>query len=229
MSEVQTPANVVRLTRAQVREVDRLAIEEFGVPGIVLMENAARAATHAACALMVDFRVNRALILCGGGNNGGDGLAVARHLHNRGAEVTIGLTIEASRYQGDALTNWRIVEAMRLPASPATPELIATWGDGLIIDAIFGTGLSEPPREPFAALVEAIVASENPVLAIDVPSGLDCDTGMPLGSTAVVADRTVTFVAEKVGFANPAAAAYTGEIIVGDIGCPREAIERVLR
>jgi NAD(P)H-hydrate epimerase len=193
------------------------------------MENAARAASEAACALMIDFRVNRVLVLCGGGNNGGDGLAVARHLHNRGAEVMIGLTVDATKYKGDALTNWRIVEAMRLPVQNASPELIGGWGDGLIVDAIFGTGLTEAPRDPFASLVQAIVDSENPVLAIDVPSGLDCDSGKPLGPVTVVADRTVTFVAPKIGFANSDAAALTGEVIVGDIGCPREAIQRVLR
>ena len=220
---------IIRLTRAQVREVDRLAIEGYHVPGIVLMENAARAVSEAACGLMIDFRVNRALIFCGGGNNGGDGLAAARLLHNRGAEVTVALTIDASKYKGDALVNWRIVEAMRLPVQPAMPAMIGGWGDGLIIDAIFGTGLTEPPRDPFPSLAAAIADSENPVLAVDMPSGLDCDSGKPLGSAAVVSDRTVTFVAQKLGFANSDAAAYTGEIIVGDIGCPRECVRRALR
>jgi NAD(P)H-hydrate epimerase len=218
---------VVRLTRAQVREVDRLATEQYHVPGIVLMENASRAATEQALKMMVDFRVRNALILCGGGNNGGDGLAVARHLHNRGAEVTVALTIDPSRYQRDALVNWQIVQAMKLPVVDATPDVIRSFEDALVVDAIFGTGLSEPPRDPFAAIAEAIAVSENPVLAVDVPSGLDCDTGEPLGPTAVVADRTITFVAPKVGFANPAAARYLGEIVVGDIGCPRELIARV--
>jgi NAD(P)H-hydrate epimerase len=222
-------AEVVCLTRAQVRELDRLAIEEYHVPGIVLMENAARAATDAALALMIDFRVSKALILCGGGNNGGDGLAVARHLHNRRAEVMIALTIDPARYKGDALINWQIVQSMRLPVIQATPETIRATDDVLIIDAIFGTGLSEPPRDPFPALVRAVADSENPVLAIDVPSGLDCDTGEPLGPAAIATDRTVTFVASKTGFANPAATKYLGEVIVGDIGCPRELIERVRR
>src|SRR3954468_19091839 len=113
--------DVIRLTRAQVREVDRLAIEEFHIPGIVLIENAARAVAAEALRMMVDFRVPKALILCGGGNNGGDGLAAARHLHNRGAQVTIALIIDSSRYEADALTNWKIVEAMKLPVTTATP------------------------------------------------------------------------------------------------------------
>ena len=218
---------VVRLTRAQVREVDRLAIEEFHIPGIVLMENAARGVVDVALEMMIDFRVTKAMILCGGGNNGGDGLAVARHLHNRRADVIVGLTTDPQRYKGDALTNWQIVQAMRLPVINATPELIRKMDDTLVIDAIFGTGLAEPPREPFPAIVQAIADSDNPVLAIDVPSGLDCDTGEALGPAAVAADRTVTFVAAKAGFSSPAAAKYLGEVIVADIGCPRELVERV--
>src|SRR4051812_38081427 len=93
-SREPSDANVIRLTRAQVREVDRLAIEEYHVPGIVLMENASRAATQEAISMLIDFRLRKALMLCGGGNNGGDGLAVARHLHNHGVDVMIGLTVD---------------------------------------------------------------------------------------------------------------------------------------
>ena len=220
-------ADVVRLTRAQVREVDRIAIEEYGIPGVVLMENAARAVAAAAMKLMVDFRTSRTLILCGGGNNGGDGLAVARHLHNHGADVELMLTVDPARYAGDALVNWRVVRAMGLAVRQATPDAVRAADDRLVIDAIFGTGLAEAPREPFGAIAAAIAESENPVLAVDLPSGLDCDTGEPLGDAAVVADRTVTFVAEKAGFSNPRAARYLGEVVVGDISCPRELISRV--
>ncbi len=225
--EPTDPTMTIRLTRAQVREVDRIAIDEYGIPGVVLMENAARAVVDAALALMIDFRTPGVLVLCGGGNNGGDGLAAARHLHIRGAEVQVALTVDPSHYAGDALVNWRIVKAMGLPVKDATPELIRAFNDSLVIDAIFGTGLAEPPREPFAALVQAVIDSDHPVLAVDLPSGLDCDTGELLGATAVVADRTVTFVAEKAGFANATARPYLGEVIVAGIGCPRELTARV--
>ena len=217
---------MIRLTRAQVREVDRRAIEQYHVPGIVLMENAAISATRAACALLDGD--GDVLILCGGGNNGGDGLAVARHLHNRGSRVTIALTVDPEKYRGDALINWQIVHAMKLPVRRADPELISGFDGDLVVDAIFGTGLSQVPRPPFDQLVAAVKKSGAAVLAIDVPSGLDCDTGEPLGA-CIEATATITFVAEKVGFDRPSARRYLGNVTVGDIGCPCELVEAVAR
>ena len=222
------------LTREQVRRVDHIAINDFGVPGIVLMENAARGAVQA----IYDERISHqdALILCGGGNNGGDGLAIARHLHNGGSQVTIGLCTDPAKYQGDALINWNIVQAMKLDVVRATPE----WLDdalrvtqpssrpSLIVDAIFGTGLTAPPRDPFPTIAETVERSQIPVVAIDLPSGLDCDTGRPLGTHAIRAMLTVTFVALKQGFTQPGSDAHTGPIKVVDIGCPVKAIHRAI-
>jgi len=219
---------MVRLTRAQVRRIDRLAVERYHVPGVVLMENAAIAAANVAAA-MVPPGAGSVLILCGGGNNGGDGLAVARHLHNRGYDVRILLAADPAKYAGDAKINWDICRAMNLPFANATAQAIAECGAALIVDAIFGTGLTQPPRAPFADLVAAVEKTLAPVLAIDIPSGLDCDTGRPLGPACVRAKRTVTFVAEKTGFGEPGAREYLGEVIVGDIGCPRELVEAEAR
>src|SRR5215470_7809841 len=105
---------IARLSRQQVREVDRLAIEKYHIPGVVLMENAARGVADAAVAMMAGRTGEKILILCGGGNNGGDGLAAARHLHNRGFEIEIGLCADPTRYKGEALVNWQIAEAMGL-------------------------------------------------------------------------------------------------------------------
>lgn len=217
---------MIRLTRAQVREIDRRAIEQYHIPGIVLMENAALGAADVACDMLDDNCVGEVLILCGGGNNGGDGLAVARHLHNHGADVSLALTIHPDRYKGDALINWRIAAAMRIPWQPAAPEQIVGTSAVLLIDAIFGTGLEEPPRDPFPAIAAAVEQSGVPVLAIDLPSGMDCDTGRPLGA-CIKATRTITFVAEKTGFASPEARPYLGQVIVGSIGCPRELVEQI--
>ena len=216
---------MLHLTRAQVREIDRRSIEDFHIPGIVLMENAARAAAEVACDMLDGECVGEVLILCGGGNNGGDGLAVARHMHNRGADVSLALTIDPAKYTGDALTNWKITSAMKINWQPAVPEKIASTSALLIVDAIFGTGLDKPPRPPFDAIVAAVEKSGRPVLAIDLPSGMDCDTGKPLGPACIKATRTITFVAYKSGFAQPDAKPYLGEVSVGSIGCPIELIE----
>src|SRR5947207_2838826 len=138
---------MLRLTRAQVRETDRRAIEQYQIPGIVLMENAAHEAADVGCEMLQGDCVGEVLILCGGGNNGGDGLAVARHLHNRDSEVIIQLTVDPASYKGDALTNYRIADAMKIPIHPVDLEAIATTRALLIVDAIFGTGLKEAPRD----------------------------------------------------------------------------------
>jgi NAD(P)H-hydrate epimerase len=218
---------MIRLSRAQVREIDRLSVEQYHIPGVVLMENAARGATEVALEMIGRSSQGRALIVCGGGNNGGDGLAVARHLHNHGINVEILLAADPLKYAGEAKVNWEIVQAMNLPVGPADLAALQIRKPDLIVDAIFGTGLREPPREPFARIVAAVERVGAPILAIDIPSGLDCDTGRPLGPACVKAKKTVTFVAEKIGFAEPGAKEFLGEVIVAEIGCPRELVERV--
>lgn len=215
----------MRLTRDQVRDVDHRAIHEYAIPGVVLMENAAIACVRVISEMLPDIAGKPVLILCGGGNNGGDGFAIARHLSIAQAKVTIGLMGDPEVSRDEALSNWRIVKAMKIPSQQATPELIAKNKWSLIVDALFGTGLSRPPRDPFPAMASAVNASGSPVLAVDVPSGLDCDTGKPLGA-CINATRTVTFVAAKVGFDAPEAATYLGELTVAGIGCPVELDKR---
>jgi NAD(P)H-hydrate epimerase len=222
---------MLRLTREQVREIDRRAIEEYHMPGIVLMENAARAVVDAAVE-MLDDREGVVSIVCGGGNNGGDGLAVARHLANRRIRVNVCMMADPSTVKGDARTNYLIASQMvNIWGYVATMEGLLAPGSRtrLIVDAIFGTGLTRAPEGLFASAINQINGFGIPVLAVDVPSGLDCDTGEPLGSACIRATRTVTFVAEKAGFANPRAKAFTGEVTVGDIGCPRMLIEQVAK
>ena len=217
---------IMYLTRAQVREIDRRAIEQYHIPGVVLMENAARAAAQVAFGMLKNPSDAEVLILCGGGNNGGDGLAAARHLHNLGIRVKIALTTDPAKYGGEALVNWQIVTAMKMPMERATPQLIHDSDAALVVDAIFGTGLSQPPRDPFGQIAAAVNERKKPVLAIDIPSGMDCDTGQPLGP-CIAATQTITFVAWKTGFFFPVALPFLGTVIVGDIGCPRELIEEI--
>ncbi|MGA3066699.1 MAG: NAD(P)H-hydrate epimerase [Tepidisphaeraceae bacterium] len=215
---------MLRLSREQVRRIDRLAVERYRIPGIVLMENAARGAARAAWEMLGNSR--EVLIACGGGNNGGDGLAMARHLHNRGANVRIFLTADPEKYRDEAKVNWDIVTAMKLPA---VRDISGGPRPGVIVVAIFGTGLATPPRPPFSQIVGQIHALNVPILAVDVPSGMDCDTGKPLGDACIRATRTVTFVAEKLGFGEPGAAEYLGKVEVADIGVPPELIDAVAR
>jgi len=227
------------LTREQVRAVDRVAIEQYGIPGVVLMENAGRACARAAAEMMGDAADAGAVVLCGRGNNGGDGFVIARHLSNGGARVRIVLLGSAEDVLGgggDAAVNLRIALNMALPlreapsGSEAAEAIRSLAGADLIVDAMLGTGARGEVREPVRSAIEALNDCGRPVLAVDVPSGLDCDTGRPMG-LAVRAARTVTFVAAKVGFAQPGAEDYTGVIEVAEIGLPRavldEATERL--
>ena len=179
------------LTRQEVREVDRVAIETYGIPGVVLMENAGRGtAQHIVAALGGTVDGRRITIACGGGNNGGDGFVIGRHLHNAGAAVTILLAADPEQLKGDAQVNYRIARAMNLATVPcqsaeqvahATTPLLAS---DCIVDALLGTGFAGEVRSPLRDLVEGIntVALHGiKVVAVDIPSGLDCDTGLAGG------------------------------------------------
>lgn len=221
----------IRLTRDQVRRVDRLATSEYRIAGIVLMENAGR---NAADIIRREYpAAQRVVIVCGVGNNGGDGLVIARHLHNAGWNVRILIAGEPDRMTPDTAVNFAITQAMKLPTvSTKDPAMIAhelnTSGSGeVIVDAILGTGFRGEVRAPLDGIIRAINAGRSrSVVAIDVPSGLDVDTGEPSNAT-VIADMTITFVAEKVGFSNPEALRCLGRVYVADIGAPRELIAQV--
>lgn len=216
------------LTCRQLRELDRQAIEVYGLPGAVLMENAGRGAAEIMTGLGIAGKV---VICCGKGNNGGDGLVIARHLDAARIAVEIILTVPAEQFAGDAALQLRIVREAQIPIHYATPDsLTGPWlPDQLraadwIVDALFGTGLAGALRSPFDSVVNAINDVPGRKLAVDIPSGLDGDTGVPLGP-AVRADHTVTFVAQKTGFAKPGADVWLGRIHVVPIGLPRRLLE----
>ena len=214
-----------QLSRDEVRDVDRRAIEEYGLPGIVLMENAGRGAAD----WLWELGVLGPVVICTGrGNNGGDGFVIARHLENRGAAVRVLHFGNPVELRGDAATNYRVIAAAETPcrslaqplsADELTAELAsAEW----IVDALLGTGTQGRLREPYPAVIAAINqagAAGARVFAVDLPSGLDCDAGQPLGE-CVRAHCTATFVARKQGFNAPGAAIFTGEVRVIDIGVP---------
>ena len=217
------------LTRARVRDLDRRAVAEYGLPGLVLMENAGRGAADLLRRLNPSGA--RILILCGPGNNGGDGFVMARHLQNGGGAADVILFGTIDQLPADARTNALVwAKCGPLWTAPATGELdveirrAVDGARGWVVDALFGTGLSRALGEPFVALVEAVNTRGLPVFAVDIPSGLDCDTGLPLGPT-VRATHTATFVAPKVGFRSPAAAPYLGTVSVIDIGAPKKLVD----
>ncbi len=216
------------LDRESVRAVDRAAVEEYGIPGIVLMENAARGLADHALRMLAEAPTSppAALIVCGSGNNGGDGYALGRHLHNASIK-TVFVKLGESRSGTDAAINREICRKMGLREVPL--DDIASHADAdLIVDAVFGTGLDRPVTGPAAQAIEWINGASAPVLAVDVPSGLDCDTGESLG-TIVRADCTVTFVAKKPGLITAAAKEYVGKVVVADIGAPIELVQRLGR
>ena len=215
---------MIRLSRAQVRAVDRIAIEEYGIPGIVLMENAARSVVEAMQSRYADLSKRSIGIICGPGNNGGDGYAIARHLAN--LDLNPLLFESDEKPKGEGLMNHQIAIRMGLEREPIY-DMSKLGGLDLLVDAVFGTGLTRAIQSPIRTSIKEMNESGYPIVAVDIPSGLDCDTGLPLGDACIRADLTVTFVAEKLGFANPKSKQYTGEIVVGEIGCPREIIDRV--
>jgi NAD(P)H-hydrate epimerase len=211
------------LDRESVRAVDRAAIEEYGIPGVVLMENAARGLASEALD-MLGRTGKHVVIVCGSGNNGGDGWALARHLHNAGVSVTVGVLGEP-REGSDAALNRRVCRRMAITETAPDDLPAPLAGCDLIVDAIFGTGLDRRVTGVAAAVIDLINASGRRVLAVDVPSGLDCDSGATLGC-AVKAARTVTFVARKPCMELEVAKAYLGSVVVVDIGAPIDLVER---
>ncbi|MEX2673201.1 MAG: NAD(P)H-hydrate epimerase [Phycisphaeraceae bacterium] len=217
-------------TRDAIRQVDAAAVERFAMPSIVLMENASRGIADCAISMIRWPTHRRVLILCGGGNNGGDGFATARHLHNLGLDCTLLLTKPADSYKADAATNLRICQAMQLNILEAADDPLAAVhdlpGHDLLIDALMGTGLTSALKPPLADLVTWINEDQPaPVLAVDIPTGLDCDTGQPFAdSPAVRAAVTATMVGRKQGFLHHDARQYTGDVYLVDIGVPRQLI-----
>jgi len=222
-------APVPVLTVTAMREADRRAIEEFGIPGVVLMENAGRGAAQIALDMLTGQTAPRVLILAGRGNNGGDGYVIARHLANAGVLVRVRVLAALADIRGDARTNLEIIRKMALDvretALPRDVEALRAELEGstLIVDAMLGTGTRGDLRDPFRTAVDLVNAAGRPVLAVDVPSGLDADTGKALGP-CVAAGLTATFGAAKRGLVTPSAERFTGKLTVIDIGIPREIL-----
>ncbi|HEV8580867.1 MAG TPA: NAD(P)H-hydrate dehydratase [Thermoanaerobaculia bacterium] len=218
------------LSAEAMREVDRAAIEDLGVPSLVLMENAAIGVVEAMGRAFGD--AESAAVFCGPGNNGGDGLAVARHLAVRGWEVRVFLVTGGRELSGDAAVQLGICRQAELPILEVSseeglaPAVEAAAECDLVVDALFGTGLGRPLEGLFAQVVEAINTLPAPCVAVDLPSGLAGSQSRPIGPH-VQADLTVTFAAPKVAHVFPPAADAVGEMVVTDLGIPPRLVEEV--
>jgi len=217
-------------TRQQCRLIDQRAVAEFGVPSLVLMENAGRGVADVLCHLGCAGSV---VVCCGKGNNAGDGFVIARHLDLRGYPVRVLLWADPGQLTGDALVNFQIVQRSGIPldvlgtSADAARLQAALQGAAWCVDALLGTGARGEPRPPLDAVIAQLNASGVPILAVDLPSGLDCDTGAAARNT-IRAAHTCTFVARKTGFDAPGAAQFTGAVHVLDIGAPRRLVAEVL-
>ena len=216
------------LTADQMRNIDRRAIERFGVPSIVLMENAAIAVVDAIFAHYPSSE--RVAIVCGIGQNGGDGFAVARHLENRGIVPIVIIAGDRGKIADDSRTNLLICERLGIPIYEVRGDddietALAHAADAdLLVDALFGTGLNRAPSGIYADVIRGIAELRIPVLAIDLPSGANASSGEPF-DPCVQAEVTVTFAAPKLCHIFEPAALYCGEVIVADISIPDLAVE----
>src|SRR3989475_3617359 len=220
------------LNAAQMREADRRTTEEIGIPSLVLMENAGRQAVAAMEAMHSDLFERQIAVLCGRGNNGGDGFVIARTLLQRGIDVSVFLMGRVADVRGDARTNLEILGRLGLTVvevadSQAWELHFSEVSDcTLIVDAIFGTGLNAPVSGFIESVIADVNASGIPVVAIDLPSGLSADSPEPIGPS-IDPGLTVTLAAPKPPLVLPPAETRAGDIVIADIGIPMDVIESV--
>ncbi len=219
--EVSGPIRV--LDRAAARAIDQAAISQLNIPGILLMEHAAQSVMLVVEQIRLRRGIDEVIIVCGPGNNGGDGYALARLLTIARIDTTL-IACGSPREGSDAAKNAAICEAMKISIHPPHELARLLQTPKLIVDAIFGTGLDRPIEGDAADMIQEMNAADSPILAVDLPSGLDADTGIPTGP-CIRAESTITFVAIKPAMLVVGSEDYLGEVSIGDIGTPRSLLE----
>ena len=217
------------VTSAEMREIDRRTIEEFGIPGYELMEKAGRAVAEET-AKLVGPAPKKVLVLAGKGNNGGDGLVAARYLHEKSYTVQVLLFSEGKKLKADPARNFVENAKRSIPcrivgehfAWEAVPDLVRE--PDVVVDALFGVGLDKPLGAPYDGLIKILNQEKKKVVSVDIPSGLRSDTGEILGS-CIQAMVTVTMGLSKRGFYEREGPSVTGKIVVADIGIPKELLQ----
>lgn len=216
------------MSRAEIRAVDQIAIQQFGMSGLVLMENAGRNAAEAVHRLSPNGEI---CILCGKGNNGGDGYVIARHLELLGRNVRIVSLVDPADLSGDAADNHLIATRGEIPIQIETEPsslAVAIGQPSVVVDCMLGTGAEGEPREPIKSAIGIVNQLNTVRIAVDIPSGLDCDTG-EVSKTTFKADHTLTFVATKKGFVMGTAATVLGRVEVLSIGVPAKLLKDLAR
>jgi len=220
------------LTAAQMQEVDHRTIDEIGIPGVVLMENAGRGVAEEIIQRFSSSAFPRALIMAGKGNNGGDGFVIARHLLNKGWDVHVLVLAEQATIEGDAALNLAVLENCGVQVAFVSDSenlvtFLAAVGDfAVLVDAIFGTGLTKPAQGLYLKAIEWMNQQSSPVVAVDIPSGIDASTGRILG-VSVNASLTVTFGFAKIGLVSYPGAGLVGELVTVDIGIPEQVAGQI--
>ena len=199
----------------EMQELDRIAIEDKGIPSITLMENAGRAVGEIALTELNNIKNKKAAVFCGSGNNGGDGFVAARYLFNKGINVSVYLIGRRLNLKNDPKLNAEALDDIGVEIREISVPI--STDHGLIIDAIFGIGLKGEVKEPARSIISDLNKKSVPIISVDVPSGLDADTGEILG-VVVKAGITVTMQFPKQGFYKNKGPEYTGKIITVDIG-----------
>ncbi len=212
------------VTAKEMTALDQYTINELGIPGIVLMENAGRGITQIALEMLQQAAQSHVAIFCGAGNNGGDGYVVARHLLNHGATVSVFVLTERQKIKGDALTNLEILEKMGQEISFITEVADLPSRPDLIVDAMLGTGVQGALRGLYADVAQWLATVKVPVLAVDIPTGVNADTGAVDGP-AVRASKTATMALPKLGLLFSPGREYAGELHIVDISMPASAVE----
>jgi NAD(P)H-hydrate epimerase len=218
--------NFTTVTVRQIRGLDRAAISRCGIPPAVLMENAGRAVAQEACRMLGRARPAKVAVVCGLGNNAGDGLVAARHLADAGVEAEVFMAGDPAGLSAQARVNYQILKKLRLSVRPAAALERALERADLAVDAVFGVGLNREVSGPFRGVIETVNRRARKVLAVDIPSGLDGTTGKIYGVCAR-ADVTVTFSFAKQGFFRGRGPEFTGRIRVVDIGIPKKLTEKL--
>ena len=211
------------LTVSQAKDLDSKAREKFGIPTILLMENAGRAVSETVYKV-IGSRKMKIAIFCGKGNNGGDGFCAVRHLLSRGVNPDVYLCGNINEVRGEARVNLEILLRLKKKVLQVNQNNLKTIrarmpGYSLIVDALLGVGIKGLVKGIFADIINAINQSKAYILSVDIPSGLDANTGQALG-VSVKADRTVTFIAKKKGMVKGGGEKLCGKIVVENIGFP---------